>query len=128
MAVFWHAVHARLEYLVEVIARIVEWLLQRLPQGAGDQTFDLEITSRTFSEMRKWKKTLSGQSACWRTEWMAAMEPCRYSTSSVITMWKRDMSQTVVGEEEGETHSIAFWIGGAVRKVEERVTGNPWSG
>ena len=43
-------------------------------------------------------------------------------------MWTRDGSQIVVGEEEGERHSIALRIGGTVWKVEERVTGNPWSG
>lgn len=35
----------------------------------------------------KWKMVFSGQEECWRTERMAAIEPRRYFTSSVIATW-----------------------------------------
>ena len=51
--------------------------------------------SRSGSETRRWKKTLSGHDECWRIELTAAIEPRRYSKSRVIATWTKEGLQTL---------------------------------
>ncbi|KAI4374351.1 hypothetical protein MLD38_012358 [Melastoma candidum] len=75
--------------------------------------------SRPVSKMRKWKNTFPGHLECCSTEWTAAIDPRRYSTSRVIATWTRPGLQTPGLVLPRVPHSSALVNSGALLKDNE---------
>nr|GMC46187.1 hypothetical protein KK1_012206 [Ipomoea batatas]GMD25851.1 hypothetical protein KK1_012206 [Ipomoea batatas]GMD28774.1 hypothetical protein KK1_012206 [Ipomoea batatas] len=67
----------------------------KFSDGKTDRTWRVRARGVTASNSAamKWRNTCSGQDAWRRTECTAAIEPRRYSESSVMAMWTRNGSQ-----------------------------------
>lgn len=87
----------------------------KLREGNVDRTSwvkTLGLAESNSAEM-KWKKMFSGQEACLRAEWTAAMEPRRYSESSVMATWTKDGSHDDVSLLTDTGQSLPLRYSGA---------------
>ena len=88
----------------------------------------MRVRSRGVAESNsaamKWKKTWSGQEAWRRTEWTAAIEPRRYSESSVIATWTNDAAHDVAGSAEAAGQSTPLRYSRASENPARTASGN----